>query len=107
MAAVPPSNDDGDGPEAVAFGIPALDDLIRDADVDFPARAETLIEALGDPEIPYDPAGRSIHLSEAIERADRHRFESRRDLLNALHPVFEDARERGGLRVWLRRLLPL
>ncbi|MGM0398703.1 MAG: hypothetical protein ACQEQY_06875 [Halobacteriota archaeon] len=107
MAAVPPSNDDGEDPEAIAFGIPAVDDRIRGADVDFPVSADELVEALDDPEIPYDPAGRSIRLSEAIERADQSRFESRRELLNALHPIFEEARERGGFRVWLRRLLPL
>lgn len=107
MAAVPPSNDDGSEPDALAFGIAALDDLIRDGDVEFPVGAEDLVEGLGDPEIPYDPSGNAIPLSEAIERTDERHFESRRDLLNALHPIFEDAREGGGVRGWLRRLFPL
>lgn len=106
MAAVPPPDDDDDGPDTIAFGIPALDDRLRDGDVSFPIRAEDLVDELGDPAIPCDPAGRTLRLSEAIERADRHRFESRRDLLNSLHPVFEEARDEGGVAGWLRRLLP-
>jgi hypothetical protein len=106
MAAVPPPSDDDDEPDTVAFGIPALDDTLRDSDVSFPIRADTLVTELGDPEIPCDPSGRTLALSEAIERADRRRFESRRDLLNALHPVYEAARDEGGMAGWLRRLLP-
>lgn len=107
MAAVPPPSDDDDEPDAIAFGIPALDDRLRGTDVTFPASAAEIVDGLDDPAIPYDPSGRTIRLSEAIERADRHRFESRRDLLNVLHPVFEAARESGGIGVWLRRLLPV
>lgn len=106
MAAVPPPSD-GDEPETVTFGIPALDDRLRNNDVTFPTDADSLVRSLDDPEIPCDPAGRAIHLSEAIERADRHRFESRRDLLNALHPVFEDVRDSASVTGWLRRLLPI
>lgn len=106
MAAVPPSSDDEE-PDAVAFGIAALDDRIREADVAFPTSARDLVTALDDPEIPYDVAGRSIRLSAALERIDRDRFESRRDLLNALHPVFEAERTRGGVRDWLKRLFSL
>lgn len=106
MAAVPPPSD-GDEPETVAFGIPALDDLLRKNEVTFPIAADTLVSTLDDPEIPCDPAGRSIRLSAAIDRADRHRFETRRDLLNALHPVFEDVRASVSLTGWLRRLLPI
>ncbi|MFB6094492.1 MAG: hypothetical protein ABEJ77_06090 [Halanaeroarchaeum sp.] len=105
MAAVPPPEDDAE-PDSVAFGIPALDDRLREGSVGFPVDAESLVDALDDPEIPYDPSGRTMRLSEAVARADRHRFESRRDLLNALHPVFEEAREGGGVGSWLRRLLP-
>lgn len=106
MAAVPPPSD-GDEPDTVAFGIPALDDRLRKNDIPFPIAADTLVRSLDDPEIPCDPAGRSIRLSEAIDRADRHRFESRRDLLNALHPVFEAVRDSASVTGWIRRLLPI
>lgn len=105
MAAVPPPSDDGD-PDSVAFGIPVLDDRIRDASLSFPIRAADLVDELDDPEIPYDPSGRSIRLSTALERTDRQRFESSRELLNELHPVLEAERENGGLGAWLRRLFP-
>ncbi|MFW5938309.1 MAG: hypothetical protein ACOCSN_05125 [Halanaeroarchaeum sp.] len=105
MAAVPPPSDD-DEPDSVTFGIPALDDLLRDSEVAFPVAADDLVAELEDPEIPCDPTGRSIRLSEAIDRADRRRFESRRDLLNELHPVFEEVRGTGGVAGWLKRLLP-
>ena len=88
----------------ITFGIPALDDVLEASQVEFPIRADTLIRQLGDPYIPFDSAGRSISLSDAIDRAGRVQFESRRDLLNALHPVFEETRAGGGLRGWLRRL---
>ena len=106
MAAVPPSSDE-DEPDAVAFGIPALDDRLRRTDVNFPIPAGELIDELGDPDVPYDPSGRTITLSEAVDRSGRDRFETRRDLLNALHPVFEEARSRGGIREWLERFIPL
>lgn len=106
MAAVPPPAD-SDEPDSVAFGIPALDDQLRNHDITFPIAADTLVSALDDPEIPCDPAGRSIRLSAAIDRADRNRFESRRDLLNALHPVFEAVRDSASVTGWLRRLLPI
>lgn len=106
MAAVPPSSEDVE-PDAVAFGIAALDDRIRETDISFPVAAETLVAELDDPEIPYDVSGRSIDLSTAIDRADLERFESRRDLLNSLHPVFEAERNSGGLGEWLKRLFSL
>jgi len=106
MAAVPPPSD-GDEPDTLAFGIAALDDRLRDSELSFPIRRDALVETLGDPDVPVDPSGRTIALSTAIDRADRDRFEHRRDLLNALHPVFETERGAGGgVRSLLRRLVP-
>lgn len=105
MAAVPPPSDDEE-PDSIAFGIPALDDRLRDADLAFPTDAETLVRELGDPSIPYDPTDRTIQLSTVVERTGRERFESRRDFLNAVHPVLEAERNSGGVGDWLRRLLP-
>lgn len=107
MAAVPPPSD-SEEPDTLAFGIAVLDDRLRSADVGFPATASTLVQELDDPAIPVDPHGRTVRLSDAVDRTGRTRFENRRDFLNALHPVFEQERGRGGgIRGLLRRLWPL
>lgn len=105
MAAPPPQGDPSE-PETIAFGIAAVDAALADAEIGFPADAETVLEAVGDQGIPYDTQGRSIRLSTALERADRDQFESRRELLNALHPVFEAERGQGGVAGWIRSVLP-
>lgn len=105
MAAPPPQGDDTE-PETIAFGIAVVDEALEEAELSYPADAEAVLEAMGDREIPYDPRGRTIRLSVALEKADRQRFESRRELLNALHPVFEAKRETGGLSGWVRTILP-
>lgn len=104
MAARPPT-DDRDEPDTVEFGIAALDAHLEDADVTFPATAEAVTAALGDPAVPYEPGGASVALSRVLEGVDRDRFESRQALLDATHPEFERLRERGGLIAWLRSLL--
>jgi len=49
-----------------------------------------------------------MRLGEALDRCDRDTFESRQDLLNALHPVFEERREAvsSSLVAHLRSLVP-
>jgi len=105
MAAPPPQGEDAE-PEAIAFGIAAVDAILEDTELAFPATGQEVLEAVGDHEIPYDPRGRSIQLSAALEATDRTTFESRRELLNALHPVFEAKRDKGGLGGWVRSILP-
>lgn len=109
MAARPPTNDVDEEPDVIAFGIAAVDARLDDADdLSFPAGAEDVIRALGDPEIPYDAHGRTVRLSAAIEESDRDRFDSRRELLNTLHPVFErERRTSGGFVDWIRTMLPV
>ncbi|WP_435194261.1 hypothetical protein [Natronomonas sp. EA1] len=106
MAARPPPQGATEEPDAITFGIAALDPYLDG--VEFPVTAERLIDDLGDPVIPYDASGSSVRLSEAIEEANRNRFESRRDLQNALYPVFDRLRSRGGAGLFgtLRSLLP-
>ncbi|WP_255149718.1 hypothetical protein [Halorarius halobius] len=108
MGVRPPQNDDDEEPEAVSFGIAALDAYLDDADVSYPVRSEELVERLGDPEIPYDASGNGVELSAALDRAHFDQFETEQELLNTLHPVFESYRERGpnDLVGRLRRLLP-
>lgn len=104
----PQQGDNDDAPTAVAFGIAALDDHLGRADIAFPATEEELLEALGDPAVPYDVAGDTLQLSEALDDLSRARFETRQEFLNALHPVFEAERERASKSLFgqLRSLLP-
>ena len=107
MAARPPGGGDTAEPEAIEFGIAALDARLDEADVSFPATAAELGEALGDQEIPYDAQGRSIALSTALDRVPKQRFENETELLDALYPVFDEARsEERGVIASLRDALP-
>lgn len=103
MAAGPPNDDITDGPEAVDFGIAALAAHIDGADLSFPATADEVVTTLDDPEIDFDPTGNAVALSVVLEQVERHKFDSRRDLLDALHPEFERLRRSsGGFLSWLR-----
>lgn len=108
MVGRPPTDDTDDEPDVVEFGIPAIEVFLDAADLTYPAGRETVVDATGDPEIPVDTRGRSVRLSTALERTDETRYDSRRDLLNALHPVLEDARQSGagGVVDYVRSLLP-
>jgi len=106
--AVRPPQDDTSEPDAIEFGIAALAARLEEREVEYPATDGELLDALGDQSIPYDAAGNSVRLSEALEAADADRFESEADLLDRLHPVFERYRERASLSLLgrLRALLP-
>ncbi|ELZ53461.1 MULTISPECIES: hypothetical protein [Halorubrum] len=107
MAARPPGGGDTDEPEAIEFGIAALDARIDEAEVSFPATAAELRDALGDQSIPYDAHGRSLTVSDALDRVPQREFENETALLNALYPVFDEARrEERGVIASLRDALP-
>jgi hypothetical protein len=108
MGVRPPQQSDDDEPETVAFGIAALDAHLEDADLVFPKTQAELLAELGNPEIPYDAAGDTVSLERALENTHLQRFETRQELLNALHPVFEAKRERASNTVLgrLRLMLP-
>ena len=89
MGVQPPANDSSDEPEAIEFGIAAVDARLDAADVTFPATRADLVAAL-DAEVPYDAKGRSIPIADAIDETGRREFDSEGDLLDALHPVFEE-----------------
>lgn len=109
MAARPPPTDIDDEPDTVAFGIAALDEHLDHADVTFPADADALDHAIGDAAVPYNASGATITVSDALDAVSKRRFESERELLNALHPVFEEKRAAasGGLLGRLRSFIPL
>jgi hypothetical protein len=108
MGVRPPSNDIDDEPDIVEFGIAALDARMDEVDASFPATAEELADRYGDMTIPFDAAGHEMTFREALREADRQEFESRPDLLDGLHPVFERKRQAtsNSLLAQLRALVP-
>lgn len=106
MARPPPAGDAD--PEFIEFGIPVLDGWLDESGLSFPATREEIESNLGTLEVPYDARGRTVTLAAALERLDRTEFESRQDLLDALHPVFEGYRQQAttSLVDRLRSVLP-
>lgn len=107
MAVRPPGNDD-ETPEAIEFGIAALDARLEESNVEFPATRTEIVRGISAEEIPYDASGHTLDLAEALDRAGPERFETKSELMNALHPIFEERRRRGGGSVLerLRAVLP-
>ena len=106
MARAPPADDAE--PEIIEFGIPVLDDRLEEVDLTFPADRAELEATIGSVEVPYDASGHTLRLGDALEALEADRFESRNELLEALHPVFEAHRARTptGVVGRLRALLP-
>ncbi len=107
MGVQPPSNDIDDAPDVIEFGIPALDAELP-ADLSFPVTADHLQMEYGNRTIPIDAAGNEMDLGTALDRCNRDEFENRQDLLNALHPIFEQKRKAasGSILSQLRSLVP-
>lgn len=105
---VRPPTDSNDRPDSVEFGIAALTSSLANAEVEYPADSETIVRTLEDPHIPITVDGRTVPLSRAMEDVDEDRFDSKRELLNALHPVFEAYRDdlSTGVLSTLRALFP-
>ncbi|WP_178917256.1 hypothetical protein [Natronomonas gomsonensis] len=108
MGVRPPQQGGDEVPDTVAFGIAALDEHLDRAEIQFPATQRELLDALDDPKIPYDAAGNTLSLSEALDNTHVSNFETKQNLMNALHPVFEARRQaaNGSLVGQLRSLLP-
>ena len=109
MGVRPPQGDDDDsGPASVDFGIAALAAEVDRGDIEFPATAAEIRRALDDPQIAYDPHGNSVALSEVLDAVPRQKYESKKELLNALHPAFEELRTSSGRGIlgWVRSLFP-
>ena len=104
MAAPPPQNDQET--TAITFGIAAMDEYLVESDLEFPASRAEILDSLGNRAVPYDPRGNTMALETALEETGQEKFESRRELQNSLHPVFEGKRERSGLGGWLKSILP-
>ncbi len=107
MGVRPPQQDD-DEPDAIEFGIASLDARLSEVDVTYPADKSVIVDALGDSSIPYNATGNTVPIAEAIDRCQKSQFESEQELLNAVHPVFEEMRESASssILMQLRALVP-
>ncbi|WP_101297461.1 DUF2795 domain-containing protein [Halegenticoccus soli] len=105
---VRPPQGSSSSPDVIEFGIPAVGARLDDAGVEFPASSEEIVRALDDTAIPTDGAGNTLDLEEALSRLSRDRFETKADLLDRLHPIFEEQRRSSstGIVGRLRTLLP-
>ena len=108
MGVRPPQGDSSE-PDSIAFGIAVLDERIDRSGVRFPATADEVLAGVDDTAIPYDASGSTLDLGEALDRVPQQQFETETEFLNALHPVFEEHRERsaGSLVARLRDLFPV
>lgn len=106
MARAPPADDAE--PEIIEFGIPVLADRLEEAELTFPIDRAELRTTMGGLEVPYDAGGSTIRLGEALDRVDVDRFDTKNELLDALHPVFEAQRQRtpSGIVGAIRSFLP-
>jgi hypothetical protein len=107
MAVRPPQQDSSE-PDVVEFGIAALAARLDRAEVQFPTTSDRLLERLGNQEIPYDASGNAVALDEVLEAVPQEQFDSKAELLDRLHPIFEEYRTSsgGGIVRRLRALLP-
>jgi hypothetical protein len=105
---VRPPADDTDEPDVIEFGIAALDARLTDFELSYPATAEEIREAAGHVEVPFDAAGHTVTVQEALSESGVHHFENEHELLDALHPVFERKREAtsNSILSQLRALVP-
>ena len=105
---VRPPSDDSDEPDVIEFGIPALDAKLPTEEFEYPTDATEIRNLAGGVEVPYDPHGHTITVAEALDETSVEKFETKQDLLNALHPVFERKRVSAGnsLISQLRSLVP-
>lgn len=109
MGVRPPASNSDDGPDVIEFGIAEVAAALDEAELSFPATGEEVVRALSNPRIDYNARGHAVPLSEAVSDTERNRFEDKQELLNALHPVFEEYRtsRTPGVIERVRAALPL
>jgi len=108
MAARAPPDDTSD-PDVIEFGIAALAARLEEAGVEYPTTSQRLCAAVDDTAIPVDGAGHTVELAAALDRLPQDEFTSQSELLDMLHPVFEEQRKQAARSVFgrLRALLPV
>lgn len=108
MGVRPPSSGDDEEPDSVEFGIAAVDAHLRDSELSFPATKDDIRAEIGHARIPYDVHGNDVPLGEMLAEVPAEEFDSRQELLNALHKPFEAYRRNNsnGVVAQFRSLLP-
>jgi|SRR6056297_1825452 len=108
MAARPPQNDTSE-PEVIAFGIAELAARLETAEINYPATSQQICAAVDDTAIPVDGTGNTVELATAFDHLPQDEFASQSELLDVLHPVFEEQRKQAATSVVgrLRALLPI
>ena len=106
--AVRPPQENSSEQDTIEFGIAALDARLDAADVEFPATSDELVRGVHNTDIPYDASGHTVSLEEALDKVPRSSFDSETELLDTLHPVFEEYRASasGSFLQQLRDMLP-
>lgn len=107
MGARPPQNDTGD-PDVIEFGIAALVARLEEVSVEYPVTESQLLASIDNTAIPVDGSGNTVELSVALDQLPQQTFASESELLEQLHPVFEEQRRQAGGSIFgrLRALLP-
>lgn len=107
MGARPPQNETSD-PDVIEFGIAALAARLEDATIEYPVTESRLLAAIDNTAIPVDGSGNTVELSVALDQLPQQTFRSESELLEQLHPVFEEQRRQAGGSFFgrLRALLP-
>ncbi|HKL30617.1 MAG TPA: hypothetical protein VJ898_15285 [Natrialbaceae archaeon] len=91
MGVRPPTNDTSE-PDVIEFGIAAVDARLDERELSFPADRETVRAAFSGAAIPYNASGSTVAFETVLDAVDVETFEDEQELLNALHPVFEEYR---------------
>ncbi|MDF9744099.1 hypothetical protein [Natrinema salsiterrestre] len=108
MGVRPPSSGDDEEPDSIEFGIAAVDAHLKRSDLSFPATKGDVRAEIGHERIPYDVHGNEVPLGEMLAEVPTEQFDSRQELLNALHQPFEEYRRNNsnGVVAQVRALLP-
>jgi len=108
MGVRPPDSGNSESPDVVEFGIAAVDDRLDLDGLSYPVDVADLREQYGSVEVPYTASGRTTDMTTVLKRVETREFDSKRELLNELHPVFEEMRASASSSILgqLRALVP-
>lgn len=108
MGVRPPQGGDDSAPDTIEFGIAAVNARLDEADLAFPATREEILRSVDDTAVPCDASGSTLDLAKALDELPDDRFDTETELLNQLHPVFEEHRTTTSTSVVgrLRGMLP-
>lgn len=108
MGVRPPSSGDDEKPDSIEFGIAAVDAHLKNADLTFPATKDDVRAEIGHERVPYNVHSNDVPLHQMLDEVQAERFDSRQELLNALHQPFEEYRRNNsnGVMAQVRSLLP-